>query len=74
MSFAALCAVIARQSLSPGIMGLSISYALQVKKNQWSHRGLSVLVLLRFPMLSLFKNASVIKKFYLKLVTLLCPM
>lgn len=30
VSFAALCAVIARESLSPGIMGLSISYALQV--------------------------------------------
>lgn len=30
MSFAALFAVIARESLSPGIMGLSISYALQV--------------------------------------------
>lgn len=31
MSFAALFAVIARENLSPGIMGLSISYALQVK-------------------------------------------
>lgn len=30
VSFAALFAVIARESLSPGIMGLSISYALQV--------------------------------------------
>ncbi|XP_063327094.1 multidrug resistance-associated protein 1 [Pelmatolapia mariae] len=30
VSFAALFAVIARQSLSPGIMGLSISYALQL--------------------------------------------
>uniref|UniRef100_A0A674NHV4 Multidrug resistance-associated protein 1 n=1 Tax=Takifugu rubripes TaxID=31033 RepID=A0A674NHV4_TAKRU len=30
VSFAALCAVIARQNLSPGIMGLSISYALQL--------------------------------------------
>lgn len=30
MSFAALFAVVARESLSPGIMGLSISYALQV--------------------------------------------
>uniref|UniRef100_A0A669BAZ5 Multidrug resistance-associated protein 1 n=1 Tax=Oreochromis niloticus TaxID=8128 RepID=A0A669BAZ5_ORENI len=30
VSFAALFAVVARQSLSPGIMGLSISYALQL--------------------------------------------
>nr|XP_046270771.1 multidrug resistance-associated protein 1 [Scatophagus argus] len=30
VSSAALCAVIARDSLSPGIMGLSISYALQL--------------------------------------------
>lgn len=30
VSFAALFAVIARQRLSPGIVGLSISYALQV--------------------------------------------
>uniref|UniRef100_A0A8C8DWC3 Multidrug resistance-associated protein 1 n=1 Tax=Oryzias sinensis TaxID=183150 RepID=A0A8C8DWC3_9TELE len=30
VSFAALFAVLARESLSPGIMGLSISYALQV--------------------------------------------
>lgn len=30
VTFAALFAVIARESLSPGIMGLSISYALQV--------------------------------------------
>lgn len=30
VSFAALFAVIARESLSPGIMGLAISYALQV--------------------------------------------
>lgn len=30
VSFAALFAVIARENLSPGIMGLSISYALQV--------------------------------------------
>ncbi|XP_068192205.1 multidrug resistance-associated protein 1 isoform X2 [Antennarius striatus] len=30
VSFAALCAVIARESLSPGITGLSISYALQL--------------------------------------------
>lgn len=36
VSFAALCAVIARQNLSPGIMGLSISYALQVKKKNMS--------------------------------------
>lgn len=31
VSFAALFAVIARERLSPGIMGLAISYALQVK-------------------------------------------
>ncbi|XP_068605615.1 multidrug resistance-associated protein 1 [Brachionichthys hirsutus] len=30
VTFAALCAVIARESLSPGITGLSISYALQL--------------------------------------------
>ena len=30
--FAALFAVIARESLSPGIVGLSISYALNVSK------------------------------------------
>ncbi len=30
VTFAALFAVMARDSLSPGIMGLSISYALQV--------------------------------------------
>ncbi|KAM3597276.1 uncharacterized protein V6R79_002334 [Siganus canaliculatus] len=30
VSFAALCAVIARESLSPGIVGLAISYALQL--------------------------------------------
>lgn len=37
VSFAALFAVIARESLSPGIMGLSISYALQVNA-PFSHR------------------------------------
>uniref|UniRef100_A0A6Q2X4Z6 Multidrug resistance-associated protein 1 n=1 Tax=Esox lucius TaxID=8010 RepID=A0A6Q2X4Z6_ESOLU len=33
--FAALFAVMARESLSPGIMGLSISYALQVTSLTW---------------------------------------
>ena len=37
VSCAALFAVIARENLSPGIMGLSISYALQV--NLWTNCG-----------------------------------
>lgn len=36
VSFAALFAVVARKSLSPGIMGLSISYALQVSSSRIS--------------------------------------
>lgn len=37
VSFAALFAVVARKSLSPGIMGLSISYALQVSLKSRCH-------------------------------------
>ncbi|XP_006807938.1 multidrug resistance-associated protein 1 [Neolamprologus brichardi] len=37
VSFAALFAVVARQSLSPGIMGLSISYALQCERLRIRH-------------------------------------
>ena len=39
VSFAALFAVVARERLSPGIMGLAISYALQVKAH--SHTGVT---------------------------------
>ena len=36
--FASLFAVIARETIAPGLVGLSVAYALQVTKDERSHR------------------------------------
>ena len=36
--FASLFAVIARETIAPGLVGLSVAYALQVTKDETSHR------------------------------------